>query len=87
MENSRELGDELTSNVAVQTGGITLLASAASSAGVSSSCIAGVGALTTGKAALMLTGLGPVGLFIGATLFVGGCVKVLKDRYEERNKK
>lgn len=87
MENKLELGDELTSNKAVQTGGATLFVAGASHVGISSATTAGVGAITTGKAGLMLAGLGPWGVLIGGCLLAGGVVKVLVDRYNERNRK
>lgn len=85
MENKRELGDELTDNKAVQTGGATLFVAGASHLGFSAASTAGVGALTTGKAGLILAGLGPWGLAIGGCLLLGGAAKVLIDRHKERN--
>lgn len=85
MDNKRELGDELTSNKAVQTGGATLFVAA--HVGVSTATTAGVGAVTAGKAGLILAGLGPCGIVIGGCLLFGGVAKVLIDRYKERNGK
>lgn len=87
MDNKRELGDELTSNKAVQTGGATLFVAGAANVGVSTATTAGIGAITTGKAGLILAGLGPWGIAIGGCLLFGGVVKVLIDRHEERNGK
>ena len=87
MDNKRELGDELTSNKAVQTGGATLFVAGAAHVGVSTATTAGVGAVTAGKAGLILAGLGPCGIVIGGCLLFGGVAKVLIVRYKERNGK
>ncbi len=85
MENKRDFGDELTDNKAVQTGGATLFVAGASHLGFSAATTAGVSALTTGKAGLLLASLGPWRLAIGGCLLVGGVTKVLIDRHKERN--
>ena len=54
---------------------------------MSTATTAGVGAVTAGKAGLILAGLGPCGIVIGGCLLFGGVAKVLIDRYKERNGK
>jgi len=80
MDTNQSFGEDLVENKAVQTGGATIAATGMASIGINT---IGLGAITAGKAGLILASVAasaPIALAVGGVLINGGLIVTIANR-------